>query len=353
MRISVALCTYNGEAYIEALLSSLGKQTRKPDEIVICDDCSTDGTIEKIKSFFKGKAIVHRLIENEKNLGFAQNFRKCVSLCEGDLIFLCDQDDVWNTTKIEELTGLMEEKPQILSMTSNFYLIDTQGQRITGNKKDGDNPFFNTRKYEIDEKEGCLYKISLSTILCRNIAPGCTQVIRKSIVKDFLLKNKVGAHDYEFNRIAGLRNGLYYYDKALTEYRYHESQTIGIPYYAIIKYTGGFSKRLIAYMQLFKEFVYLTLFSKDDRALDTFSVTHTFKDGAQLDEMTQQMQRQYRRWVKITTNRTILYNRGKLLMRLKAFVLQGRYNKFFLCKYAVFESIKTRLMDVLVLIKRR
>lgn len=351
MMISVALCTYNGERYIEALLASIFSQTRKPDEIVICDDQSTDGTVEKIRELVAKADIACDLIVNEKNLGFARNFQKCISLCKGDVIFLCDQDDVWKASKIEELSAIMERQPQILSITTNFHLIDTKGERIRL-KKAGDNPFFAMRRSEIDRKEGDLYKVSLRTIRCRNIAPGCTQAIRVSIVKDFLSLNGNGVHDHELNLIAGIHDGLYYYDRPLTEYRYHEHQAIGLPRYVMSKHYAGVAGCVKEYAHLFKKFIALLFFRKGDRGLHTFTVDNKFTEYARSVGMSPELRDQYNQWLKMASNRAVLYNKGKRSKRIKAFFLQGRYNKHFSYKYALYGSIKMRLMDVLVLIKR-
>ena len=85
--ISVAMTSYNGEKYIEEQIESILNQTVKIDEIIIVDDGSIDGTIDLIKKYDV------TLVQNEKNIGYKENFKKAMSLCHGDIIFLCDQDD--------------------------------------------------------------------------------------------------------------------------------------------------------------------------------------------------------------------------------------------------------------------
>ncbi len=101
---SVALCTYNGEKFIEAQLSSIIKQTLRVNEIIICDDNSSDNTIEIINSFAKKKSygIPITLYKNQEKLGVTKNFEKCIGKCSSNYIFLCDQDDVWLNNKVEE-----------------------------------------------------------------------------------------------------------------------------------------------------------------------------------------------------------------------------------------------------------
>src|ERR1019366_197610 len=94
-RISVALCTYNGERFLSQQLASIGKQTRLPDELVVCDDSSTDRTVAIVREFAASVSFPVRVFENQRNLGSAANFERAIRLCDGDLIALSDQDDIW------------------------------------------------------------------------------------------------------------------------------------------------------------------------------------------------------------------------------------------------------------------
>ena len=105
-RISVAMATYNGERYLPEMLSSLAAQTRLPDELVVRDDGSTDGTLAVVDDF-AGRAgfPVHVLPAGER-LGYAQNFVTVSRACTGDLLFFADQDDVWHADKLETVERL-------------------------------------------------------------------------------------------------------------------------------------------------------------------------------------------------------------------------------------------------------
>jgi len=89
-KISIALCSYNGEKYIKEQLLSILKQTREPDEIIIVDDNSFDNTVAIINEVLEGFKIRWELIINPQNLGVTKNFEKAISLCKGDIIFTCD-----------------------------------------------------------------------------------------------------------------------------------------------------------------------------------------------------------------------------------------------------------------------
>src|ERR1043166_3411462 len=103
MKLSIALCTYNGAAFLREQLESIAAQTRTPDELVISDDQSTDGTLRLIEEFAETAGFPVRVSVNESNLGTAKNFEKAISLCRGDVIMLSDQDDVWHSDRLESV----------------------------------------------------------------------------------------------------------------------------------------------------------------------------------------------------------------------------------------------------------
>jgi len=94
-RLSVALCTYNGARHLGEQLASLERQTRAPDELVVCDDGSSDGTLPILDALRERVPYPVRVVVNATRLGPTKNFEQAIGLCTGDLIALSDQDDVW------------------------------------------------------------------------------------------------------------------------------------------------------------------------------------------------------------------------------------------------------------------
>jgi glycosyltransferase involved in cell wall biosynthesis len=103
MRVSVAMATFNGEKYLREQLDSLAAQSLLPDEIVICDDGSTDNTLGVARKFASVAPFAVAIHRNAENLGYAKNFEKAAKLCRGDIVFFCDQDDVWYPQKVSEV----------------------------------------------------------------------------------------------------------------------------------------------------------------------------------------------------------------------------------------------------------
>jgi glycosyltransferase involved in cell wall biosynthesis len=128
---SVAMCTFNGARFIDEQLASIAAQTRLPDELIICDDCSTDQTVEIVERFARNAPFPVRLHVNPTNIGTTGNFGRAIGFCTGDLIALCDQDDVWLPTKLARLEKVFEDSPAIGLVFTDAELVDEE-MRPTG-----------------------------------------------------------------------------------------------------------------------------------------------------------------------------------------------------------------------------
>ena len=104
---SVALCTYNGERYIREQLQSIFNQSMPVDEVVIGDDGSSDATMAIINGFKERYPI--RVLEGGHKMGAIRNFLRTISECQGDIIFLSDQDDIWVPGKVGSGTHDVQE----------------------------------------------------------------------------------------------------------------------------------------------------------------------------------------------------------------------------------------------------
>jgi glycosyltransferase involved in cell wall biosynthesis len=92
MNVSVCMATYNGEKYIHRQLTSILDQLSDDDEVVVVDDCSTDGTVATIARIGDRRIGVHI---NDRNRGEVFSFDRAMMLAKNDFLFLSDQDDVW------------------------------------------------------------------------------------------------------------------------------------------------------------------------------------------------------------------------------------------------------------------
>ena len=220
-RISVAMCTYNGARFLPEQLDSIGAQTRLPDELVVCDDGSADGSTEIVRNFAKNAPFQVRLEINEANLGPTKNFEKAIGLCQGNLIALADQDDVWKSQKLSKLSMVLRENPRAGYVFSNAEIIDERGSRLGGN-------LWDSVRFHGTLQNGFFETGQVAALLKRAAATGATMAFRASLKGILLPISPCFVHDYWVSLLASCV-GWYGVPvpEPLIEYRQHEGQQIG------------------------------------------------------------------------------------------------------------------------------
>ena len=128
--ISIALATYNGERFLRRQLESLAWQTRLPDELVVTDDCSTDGTVDILNDFSRTAPFPVRVTVNPGSLNFRANFLKAANLCSSELILFCDQDDVWHPEKLATVANAFAADPGLTLAYHNATIVDAQERSL-------------------------------------------------------------------------------------------------------------------------------------------------------------------------------------------------------------------------------
>lgn len=127
VNISVAMCTFNGQRFLAQQLESLLNQTVQPTEVVVCDDASSDDSVAVVEAFAARAPFAVKVFRNPENLGYIRNFEQAISLCTGDLVFLCDQDDVWDRRKIEFVRDVFVAEPEVGLVLHDFVRVDAEG----------------------------------------------------------------------------------------------------------------------------------------------------------------------------------------------------------------------------------
>jgi glycosyltransferase involved in cell wall biosynthesis len=124
MRISIAMAVYNGELFMSEQLDSFLRQTRLPDELVISDDCSTDGSVEIARTFAAKAPFPVQVRVNPRNLGANANFEQAINNCTGDIIFTSDFDDVWYPGKLATMEQAFTAWPKAGVAVCDADLVD-------------------------------------------------------------------------------------------------------------------------------------------------------------------------------------------------------------------------------------
>ncbi|WEK68447.1 MAG: glycosyltransferase family 2 protein [Candidatus Chryseobacterium colombiense] len=220
-KISVALCTYNGEKFLRQQIDSILNQTLHVEEIVVCDDCSTDKTFQILKEYQEKFPKIFRIYSNEKNLRSVKNFEKALSLCTGEIIFLSDQDDVWENNKVEAFNAFFALNKQTDVLCSNGYLINENNERQDFHTVWDVPEFLKADKQEID-----YFKI-FATI--GNFATGAAMAMRKSFLPQVLpFPNIDGLHHDEWIAlISSEQKKFAFLNEKLFSYRIHNEQQVG------------------------------------------------------------------------------------------------------------------------------
>jgi glycosyltransferase involved in cell wall biosynthesis len=137
VRISVAIATFNGERFLREQLDSIARQSRLPDELVACDDGSTDATLAILHDFADGSPFPVHVRVNESRLGFADTFLTAAGRCSGDLVTFSDQDDVWHEDKLRRAVDAFA--PGVVLAVHNCVVADADltptGQIFPGIKR--------------------------------------------------------------------------------------------------------------------------------------------------------------------------------------------------------------------------
>src|SRR4029077_10270635 len=120
------MCTYNGEAFVKEQLESILTQSRPPDEIILCDDGSTDGTLAIVAKLAQEWPDKIRVIRNDRGLGYCRNFESAVSLATGDVIFLSDQDDVWFPEQVGAMLTVFAADSKVVLVYSDAIIADRE-----------------------------------------------------------------------------------------------------------------------------------------------------------------------------------------------------------------------------------
>jgi glycosyltransferase involved in cell wall biosynthesis len=218
-RISVALCTYNGEHFLPQQLSSIQQQTRLPDELVFSDDGSTDRTIEIVREFAASVSFPVRITQNTHTLGSTKNFEQAIRLCSGDLIALSDQDDIWYPMRLARSEQEFDNYPQAGLVFSDADLIDEHDQ-LLGQTIWQRLGFVGKRKRDVLSGQ-------FAVLAKHRFVTGATVMFRADLRDRCLPVSSGWIHDEWITLVIATLSDLRPIDQPLICYRLHGAQQVG------------------------------------------------------------------------------------------------------------------------------
>jgi glycosyltransferase involved in cell wall biosynthesis len=222
--ISVALCTYNGEKFLEKQLQSILHQSKMIDELLVFDDKSTDSTIQLLTDFQQKAPFTVLIHQNVENIGSSKNFENCIKACTGEIIFLCDQDDLWEPNKVDKQWNYFLENPQQDAVFSNATMINQLGIP-TGVTSFEQIQF--VEEWQHSWKNGGAFDI----LLRGYVVTGATLAIRSKIIPEIfpvpqLIEELI--HDGWISLWLSMENRIGFLNDTLIQYREHAAQQVGL-----------------------------------------------------------------------------------------------------------------------------
>ena len=221
LTISIAMCTFNGADYLQEQLDSIANQTCLPDEIVVCDDGSTDSTLQIINEFKKNTSFPVRVYCNEIRLGSTKNFEKAITLCKGKIIALSDQDDIWLPHKIEKLEHIFKSNHNIGYVFSDAIIVDEKLSPLG---------YTMWKSILFTKYQRRLFKdgYQLEVLLKHNVVTGATLAFRADMRAQILPISDQWVHDAWIALLSsalGIKGD--FIEEPLSKYRQHHQQSIG------------------------------------------------------------------------------------------------------------------------------
>lgn len=220
--ISVAICTYNGEPYLAPQLESILAQTRPVDEVILCDDGSSDGTLAVARRILEGSGTSYAVYQNVPGLGVAKNFERAIGLCRGDIIFTCDQDDIWKPNKVAAMTELFEREPDCVLVFSDAEVTAADGATVLGG-------LWDSVRFSAARRQQFGLDGNYELLFGGNVVTGACMAVRR----DFALAcrpfpGEYLLHDDWLALCAACQNGLRPLPERLVCYRQHGGNVVGV-----------------------------------------------------------------------------------------------------------------------------
>jgi glycosyltransferase involved in cell wall biosynthesis len=243
-RMSVAMCTYNGARFLQQQLDSIAQQRRLPDELVICDDRSSDATMTIIEEFASRATFPVRHYRNDQNIGATKNFERAITLCSGSIVALSDQDDVWHPDKLAQIGAFFADNPRQLVVFTDAEVVD-QYLRPVGYQ------LWQTVQFGRARRKQLLHGKAVQVLLKRNVVTGATMAFRSGLQDLILPIPRTWIHDGWIALLAASVAPVGLIEQPLIQYRQHSEQQVGSTRYGVgVEWSMANQTAATAYLQM-------------------------------------------------------------------------------------------------------
>lgn len=227
--VSICIAVYNGESFLQEQLESVLSQLLVGDEVIVVNDASNDRSLLILQNI---NSPLIKVYTNSQNLGVIKSFERALNMATNDIIFLCDQDDIWLKGKRLAFVSAFENHPKATIVISDAKVINANGQ-ITASS------FMNARQG---------FKSGFFSTIFKNRYLGCAMAIRRSVLKSALpIPNYVPMHDMWIGLIGNLTGKVVYISEPFLLYRRHDKNASPVKRQSIHKMLVWRFKLLVAF----------------------------------------------------------------------------------------------------------
>lgn len=219
---SVALCTFDGARFVEEQVRSILTQDPPPQELVVSDDGSRDGTLDIVRRVAQESwPTIVTVLEGDRPLGVTRNFQRAVSATDGDVVALSDQDDVWHPGRLATLGARFAAEPDLVLLHTDADLVDAEGAPLG-------RTLFESLEVSPQELEAERQGHAFDAFLRRNLVTGATVVFRRSLLDIALPFPEPWVHDEWLAAIAAATGRVDVETRPTIDYRQHGGNQIGV-----------------------------------------------------------------------------------------------------------------------------
>lgn len=203
-RVSVCMAAYNGARHIEEQIVSILSELGANDELIVVDDCSTDGTSSIITGIGDSRI---RLVEAAKNRGYVRTFERALGEARGNYVFLSDQDDIWLPGRVELMISAMDGKHVVVSNCEHF---------------DGPAGSFHALRLRAKDSNHVLRNI-LGIVVGYRLHWGCAMALRKELLEQVLPFPSYmhESHDQWIAMVGNVNRSIVYMEENTILHRLH------------------------------------------------------------------------------------------------------------------------------------
>ena len=223
MKLSIAMCTYNGAVHLQEQLDSFSRQTRLPDELIVFDDRSQDKTVEILRGYAATSSFPVQININKTNLGVTKNFDRAIEKCTGDIIFLSDQDDVWLPERLEKFENVFRKNNDVGLVFCDADLVDEKLEPL--NRRNWELVGFTEKLQKLFVEGG-----SFPILLYHNVISGFSMAFRaeyKNAVLPLPENLELLIYDHWMGILLSSVTDVDIITEPLVKYRQHLKQQIG------------------------------------------------------------------------------------------------------------------------------